>query len=136
GFRRGTMDGGGRERHRRAGTRAHRVALRAVRLTRSRSVPEPGAVGDALRVRRPPRKEVARAQLSCDSQRDRPRAATKPAPSVANIQVLPSIGPDQVRATSDHVTNDSSTATTARSTIACVAVTMNEIRDSTLMRRT
>ena len=53
GLRRGPVDGEGGGRHRRTGSGAGRVAVRAVRLPRRGQVRQPGAVGDAAAVRRP-----------------------------------------------------------------------------------
>ena len=61
---RGALDAGGRDRRGRAGARAGRRAVRALQLARRGRLPGPGAVGDALRVRRPPREGRARERHS------------------------------------------------------------------------
>ena len=58
GLGRRTLDARCGDRRRRPGARALRRAARALRLARRRRVPEPRALGHALRVRRPPREEV------------------------------------------------------------------------------
>ena len=58
GLGRGALDDPRGGRRGRARARPDRVALRAVRLARRGGVPEPRAVRDALRVRRPSREEV------------------------------------------------------------------------------
>ena len=54
GFGRGPLDDQGGHRRGRAGARAHHGALRAFQLARRGGLPGQAAVGDALRVRRPP----------------------------------------------------------------------------------
>src|SRR4029079_11087721 len=62
---RGPLDAGRGQRRGGAGPRAGRVPLRALRLARRGRLPEPRALGHALRVRRPPGEEV---------RADRPRS--------------------------------------------------------------
>ena len=59
GLRRGPVDGAGRGRRGRARPGDHHVAVRAVRVARARRVHRQGPLGDAQRVRRPRREEVA-----------------------------------------------------------------------------
>ncbi len=56
---RGPMDRGRRERRWRASPRPDRLALRALRVARSGSLPEQGALRHALRLRRTRREEIA-----------------------------------------------------------------------------
>src|SRR4030095_12271032 len=64
GFRRRTVDGQGGDRRGHARTRAHRRARGALHLARSGRVPEQGAVGDAIPVRRSSRDSTEIAPVS------------------------------------------------------------------------
>ena len=81
-LRRGPLDDHGRDRRGRAGARAERRAVRALRLARRGRLRGQGAVGDALSVRRPPRATEAKRHGEHDwPSRDRTRSSSSAPPA-------------------------------------------------------